>query len=131
MPQASKAVSADDAALEAGTIALKANDDGQLKDGAAGETTGIRSPDIERSHRTSRELAKLVVDPVTFAREHSQRQLGGRLRTVDGRISADVAATFAAHCDADLGKISQADLVEVLIRAYLTDVGVEIRRPFT
>ena len=101
----------------------------EQRDGS--EIKSIYSGEQHQTPRTSNELAKLLTDPAGYVREQSQRRVGGRLRTVDGRISADVAATFAAHCDADLGKISQADLVEVLIRAYLSDVGIGIRRPFT
>lgn len=97
------------------------------QDGEIGESDDKQ---IASQRRVPRELGKVVVDPIHYVQDQSQRRAGGRLRTVDGRISADVAATFAAHCDVDLGKISQADLVEVLIRAYLSDVGVEIRRPF-
>src|SRR5512143_706233 len=105
-------------------------EDRREEHGGWSEVASIRADEERSFPRTPRELAELLTDPAGYAREHSQRRVGGLLRTVDGRISADVAATFAAHCDADLGKISQADVVEVLIRAYLSDVGVEIRRPF-
>lgn len=129
-PQTSGAVALDAGTGGAGSSGREAARDRREEHGGGSEITSIRTDEQRRVPRDPRELAELLTDPAGYTREHSQRRMAGRLRTVDGRISADVAATFAAHCDADLGKVSQADVVEVLIRAYLSDAGVEIRRPF-
>lgn len=129
--QVSEVVAADGVTGESASGDRHVDEHRRAEQRDGGEIKSIYSGEQHQTPRTSNELAKLLTDPAGYVREQSQRRVGGRLRTVDGRISADVAATFAAHCDADLGKISQADLVEVLIRAYLSDVGIGIRRPFT
>ena len=129
--QVSEVVAADGVTRESSSGDRQVDEHRRAEQRDGGEIKTLYSGEQHQTSRTSNELAKLLTDPASYAREQSQRRVGGRLRTVDGRISADVAATFAAHCDADLGKISQADFVEVLIRAYLSDVGIGMRPPFT
>ena len=67
----------------------------------------------------------LVASPKEAATHSTRRQ--SPTRTVDGRISRPVAAAFAAHCNEELDNTPQADLIEVILRAYLDAVGKAIR----
>lgn len=79
-----------------------------------------------RKPRTGPTWKALTASPRETAITCSTRRVSPT-RSVDGRISRPVAAAFAAHCNEDLDNMSQADLLEVILRAYLGAVGKTIR----
>ncbi len=72
---------------------------------------------------------ELLRDVKPFIAKHGTRAryAHSELRSVNARISPDIAAVLATHCTA-LG-IGQADLVEALVRAYVADNGLSLERP--
>jgi hypothetical protein len=69
----------------------------------------------------------LVADPAAVIRATSRRRQAPQVRTLYAAVSADVAFT-AANAARRLG-ISQADLIEALLRLFLEQTGTKLEQP--
>ena len=116
-PEVKSPVTADDNAAAAPAYPSAAQQ--ASENSAAPAATPARAPSRPMTWKT------LVASPKEAATHSTRRQ--SPTRTVDGRISRPVAAAFAAHCNEELDNTPQADLIEVILRAYLDAVGKAIR----
>jgi hypothetical protein len=69
----------------------------------------------------------LVTDPTAVIRATSRRRQAPQVRTLYAAVSADVAFT-AANAARHLG-VSQADLIESLLRLFLEQTGTKLEQP--
>jgi len=83
--------------------------------------------DLQPRKRQLLSFDDLVADPAAVIRATSRRRQAPQVRTLYAAVSADVAFT-AANAARRLG-ISQADLIEALLRLFLEQTGTKLEQP--